>query len=199
MLTSLAAPSMARSRSGPLILRCVLLHTPRLRRQSGVSSGFPRLPGPNASLLEVPIGVSLSTARRLVVEQVLTISHIASVPVLVYVLFDDLNEHNYPCALIYLMNVITKYLYNKIHLTSVHRLHEKLAHPLEECPEISVVVDQIHLSLQGVPIYLGSRVEYLVVTTGSTQFKPSFCLPIFLQQMAVNKLQPVLTTSTLDP
>jgi hypothetical protein len=86
-LISLAALSMARSRSGQLILRCVLLHTPRLRRQSGVSSGFPRLPGPNASLPEVPIGVSLSTARQRVVEQGLTISHIASVPVLVYVFF----------------------------------------------------------------------------------------------------------------
>lgn len=50
-----------------------------------MSSGFPRLPAPNASLPEVPIGVSLSTARRLVAERVLTIPNIASVPVLVYV------------------------------------------------------------------------------------------------------------------
>lgn len=170
---------MAKSRSGQLIPRCALLLTPRLKRQCGVSSGFPRLLGPKALLPEVPIGVSPSTARLLAVEHGL--NKIASVPALVYVLFDDLNEHNDPCALIYLMNVITKYLYNQINPNSVHRLHKQLAHPLEECPEISVIVDQVHLTLQGVPIYPGLRVEHLVVTTSGAQFKPSFCLPVFLQ------------------
>lgn len=170
---------MAKSRSGQLIPRCALLHTPRPRRQSGVSSGSPRLLGPKALLPEVPIGVSPSTARLLAVDHGL--KNIASVPALVYVLFDDLNEHNDPCALIYLMNVITKYLYNQIELNLVHSLHKQLAHPLEECSKISVIVDQIHLALQGVSIYPGFRVEHLVVTTGSTQFKPGLCLPIFLQ------------------
>lgn len=80
MLTGHAVLSMVKSRSGQLTPRCALLHSPRLKRQSGVSNGFPRLLGQKALPPEVRIGVLPSTGRLLVVEHGL--DGIASVPVL---------------------------------------------------------------------------------------------------------------------